>query len=289
MTTTVFFVAVTVGYYASLGWGAYKISIGAMSFGSLLAMLSLIGQIESPVRSISSLIPQWYAASASLERIGELAELERDNPPEKPASDWTAGISILNNFSAYLPRGSVVTVAGESGIGKSTLFKLLLGFETPGSGEIALLKEDGTRCALHSGTRSMFAYVPQVNLLMSGTIAQNIAFGNPVNSERLEKSAKQAELWGLIQSLPQGFHTELGENGYGLSEGEGQRVAIARALYADAEILLMDEGTSALDCETEKKVLENLKGMGRTIILISHREKAFEFSDMTIDLGRKEG
>ncbi len=300
MTSTMFFLAVTAGYYAALGWGAYKISVGAMTFGTLLAILNLIGQIESPVRSISSLVPQWYAASASLERIEELQNLETDLPPVLPQSDWNAidfscvsfayeGISILNNFSATVPRGSVVTVAGESGIGKSTLFKLLLGFETPGSGEIALLKEDGTRCALHSGTRSMFAYVPQVNLLMSGTIAQNIAFGNPVNSERLEKSAKQAELWGLIQSLPQGFHTELGENGYGLSEGEGQRVAIARALYADAEILLMDEGTSALDCETEKRVLENLKEMGRTIILISHRDKAFEFSDLTIDLGRKEG
>ncbi len=300
MTTTVFFVAVTAGYYASLGWGALKIAKGTMTVGTLFGMLSLIGQIESPVRSISSLLPQWFAASASLERIGELTKLEKDNPPEPSHADWTRidfscvsfgykGTSILNNFSASLPRGSVVTVAGESGIGKSTLFKLLLGFEKPESGEIVLIKEDGTKCALHSGTRSMFAYVPQVNLLMSGTIAQNIAFGNPVNFEKLEKSAKQAELWGVIQSLPQGFRTELGENGYGLSEGEGQRVAIARALYADAEIILMDEGTSALDSETEKKVLENLKAMGKTMILISHRDKAFEFSDRTIDLGRKRG
>ena len=301
MTTTVFFVAVTAGYYASLGWGAVKIAKGTMTVGTLFGMLSLIGQIEAPVRSISSLIPQWFAASASLERIGELKELERDNKPEKlDHTGWTAidfscvsfkyeETSILNNFSVSFPRGSVVTVAGESGIGKSTLFKLLLGFEKPESGEIALLKEDGTKCALHSGTRSIFAYVPQVNLLMSGTLAQNIAFGNPVNFEKLEKSAKQAELWGVIQSLPQGLHTELGENGYGLSEGEGQRVAIARALYADAEIVLMDEGTSALDSETEEKVLKNLKEMGKTIILISHREKAFEFSDLTIDLGRKRG
>ena len=300
MTSTVFFVAVTFGYYIALGWGAFKISRGLITFGTLTAVLELLGQIETPIRSISALIPQWFAASASLERINELRELEADEPKvmADELSDWDSidfscvsfkyeGISILNNFSASISRGSVVTVSGESGIGKSTLFKLLLGFEKADSGEIVLTKKDGTKCALGSGTRCMFAYVPQVNLLMSGTIAQNIAFGNLVNYERLEKCAKQAELEGVIQSLPQGFETSLGENGLGLSEGEGQRVAIARALYSNAEVLLMDEGTSALDNETEKKIMENIKATGRTCILISHRDGAFGISDRTIDLGRK--
>ena len=300
MTSTVFFVVVTFGYYIVLGWGAVKISRGIMTFGTLTAVLELIGQIETPVRTISSLIPQWFATSASIERITELKDIETDENAhdETEFSDWESidfscvsfkyeGISILDNFSVSIPRGSVVTVAGESGIGKSTLFKLLLGFEKAESGEITLVKKNGTKCALNSGTRCMFAYVPQVNLLMSGTIAQNIAFGNPVNYERLEKCAKQAELHGVIQSLPQGYHTTLFESGLGLSEGEGQRVAIARALYSNTEVLLMDEGTSALDNETEKKILENIKASGKTCILISHRDGAFGISDQTINLGRK--
>jgi len=300
MTSTMFFVAVTFGYYIALGWGAYKISRGILTFGTLTAVLELLGQIETPIRSISSLIPQWFAASASLERINELNTLEADEEQisAEDLSDWEridfscvsfnyGETGILNNFSASINRGSVVTVSGESGIGKSTLFKLLLGFEKANSGEIVLVKKNGTKYALGSGTRCMFAYVPQVNLLMSGTIAQNIAFGNLVNYERLEKCAKQAELDGVIRSLPRGFETQLGENGLGLSEGEGQRVAIARALYSGAEVLLMDEGTSALDNETEKKIMENIKASNRTCIMISHRDGAFGISDRTIDLGRK--
>ena len=300
MTSTMFFVAVTFGYYIALGWGAYKISNGLLSFGALTAVLELLGQVETPIRSISSLIPQWFAASASMERINELNMLETDADAvsEEEISDWEridfscvsfkyGETSILNDFSESIAKGSVVTVFGESGIGKSTLFKLLLGFEKANSGEIVLVKKNGTKCTLGSGTRCMFAYVPQVNLLMSGTIAQNIAFGNLVNYERLKKCAKQAELDGVIRSLPRGFETELGENGLGLSEGEGQRIAIARALYSGAEVLLMDEGTSALDSETEKKIMENIKASGRTCIMISHRDGAFGISDRTIDLGRK--
>lgn len=300
MTSTMFFVAVTFGYYIALGWGAFKISKGILSFGALTAVLELLGQIETPIRSISSLIPQWFAACASIERINEINMLEEDEQPvsERELTDWERidfscvsfkyeETSILNDFSESIEKGSVVTVFGESGIGKSTLFKLLLGFEKADSGEIVLVKKDGTRYALGSGTRCIFAYVPQVNLLMSGTIAQNIAFGNLVNYEKLEKCAKQAELDGVIQSLPQGYDTELLENGLGLSEGEGQRLAIARALYSGAEVLLMDEGTSALDSETEAKILRNIKDSGRTCVMISHRQGAFGISDKTIDLGRK--
>lgn len=300
MTSTAFFVAVTFGYYAALGWGAVKISKGLMTFGTLTAVLELIGQIESPIRNISSLVPQWFAASASLERIDELREMESDKPAAEQSelSDWKSidfscvsfkyeEISILDNFSLSVPRGSIVTIIGESGIGKSTLFKLLLGFIKADSGEIELVKKDGTKCALDSGTRRMFAYVPQVNLLMSGTIAQNIAFGNPVNYEKLLSCAKQAELEEVIRMLPRGFDTCLGENGLGLSEGEGQRVAIARALYCGADVLLMDEGTSALDSKTEKKIMENIKASGHTCIMISHRDGAFGISDTTVDLGRK--
>lgn len=300
MTSTMFFVAVTFGYYVALGWGALKISSGVMTYGTLTAVLELVGQIEAPIKNISSLIPQWFSATASLERINELKNLPSDDEPKKSEefSDWESidfscvsfkyeEISILNNFSCSIPKGSIVTVCGESGIGKSTLFKLLLGFIKADSGEIELTMKGGAKCALSSGTRRMFAYVPQVNLLMSGTIAQNIAFGNPVNYEKLEECAKQAELEGVIQSLPQGFDTLLGENGLGLSEGEGQRVAIARALYSDAEVLLMDEGTSALDSETEKKIMENIRELGLTCIMISHRSGAFCISERTIDLGRK--
>ncbi len=301
LTSTLFFSAVTLGYYVALGWGAYRISAGVITFGTLTAVLELIGQIESPIRSLSSLVPQWFSASASLERLDELNELQADRADEAPseeASDWERidfscvsfryeEISILNGFSASVPRGSVVALTGESGAGKTTVFKLLLGFLQANSGEITLVKKDGTKYFVNSGTRSMFAYVPQVNLLMSGTVAQNIAFGNLVDYEKLEKCAKMAELDGVVRSLPRGYETELGENGIGLSEGEGQRVAIARALYADKEVLLMDEGTSALDDATERKILRNIKNMGKTCIMISHRESVNDVADMTIDFGRK--
>lgn len=301
LTSTLFFSAVTLGYYVALGWGAYRISAGVITFGTLTAVLELIGQIESPIRSLSSLVPQWFSASASLERLDELFKMQDDRTDEAPseeASDWERidfscvsfryeEISILSGFSASVPRGSVVALTGESGVGKTTVFKLLLGFLQANSGEITLVKKDGTKYFVNSGTRNMFAYVPQVNLLMSGTVAQNIAFGNLVDYEKLEKCAKLAELDGVVRSLPRGYETELGENGIGLSEGEGQRIAIARALYADKEVLLMDEGTSALDDTTERKILRNIKDMGKTCIMISHRESVNDVADLTIDFGRK--
>ena len=192
---------------------------------------------------------------------------------------------ILTNSSFDIKKGCFVSLTGVSGGGKSTLFRLLLGLYDPSEGEINIVTENGKR-SIDATTRSLFAYVPQGNLLLSGTIADNIKFGcDNVTNDQLDKAAETACLKELIDSLPDGYNTVLGERGLGLSEGQVQRISIARALLSDAPILLLDECTSALDETTELKLLENIaKLTTKTVIFISHRNAALSICDQHLKL-----
>mgnify|MGYP002518564160 FL=1 len=150
------------------------------------------------------------------------------------------------------------------------MFKLLLGLYTPSQGELFF---DNSR-SIDASVRPMFSYVPQGNMIVSGTIKENITlFNSEIEEEKIIKAAKIAEIYDLISSLPDGFETALTERGGGLSEGQIQRLAIARALLFDAPILLLDESTSALDRSTEIKILNNIKSLtDKTVLFITHRK-----------------
>lgn len=291
LANTLLYVMFTSGYYAALVWGALQISVGAMTFGTLTAFLQIIQQIRIPFQNVSGLIPQYYSMQASAERLMEIEQMEEESfqpmllnlsefekdfqaiIAEQVSVSYEDGAPVLEQVSLRINKGDFAGIVGESGSGKSTLMKLLLQLITCEQGQLYFETAQG-KIPIHAGTRNAFSYVPQGNMIMSGTIRENITFCNDKTDESaICNAAKAAGIWEYIKTLPQGLDTMLSERGEGLSEGQIQRIAIARALLNDAPILLLDECTSSLDKETERSVLQNLKKMsGKTIICISHTE-----------------
>lgn len=300
LANTMVYVAFTAGYYAALAWGAFQIAAGALTFGKLTAFLQIIDQVKTPFRNMSGLVPQYYSMIGSAERLMELELLDDEETANiigEPSVIYNKMKSIvfknvwfgydkknvLEDFSVTIPKGTVTAVIGTSGAGKSTFLKLLLSLIKCDKGCIYLEMAD-QKLEINAGVRSMFSYVPQGNMILSGTIRENIAFaGKEVSEERIIAAAKVACIWEMIEELPEGLDTVLKERGAGLSEGQIQRIAIARAVLNDAPILLLDECTSALDEETEGKVIQNLKQLkNRTIICISHRPAVVEESELVL-------
>lgn len=287
------------GYYGVLIWGAFEVASGKLGIGTLFAFVELVAQLRNPLQNVSGILPQYYAAIASAERLRELEDMPEELPPadidkaalyEKMSAIKAQKLSfgyddreIIDRLDFTIKKGSICAVMGESGTGKSTLFKLLLGLYKPHSGRLLLECEDGEQ-EIDSSLRGLFSYVPQGDMILSGTIRENITFlSGDVSQQQIENAAKMAVIYDYIVSLPDGFDTVIGERGAGLSEGQLQRIAIARALLSDSPILLLDECTSALDNETELALLENLKAQkNKTVILITHRTAALDICDCVL-------
>ncbi len=273
----------------ALGWCGVGMLQGSLSYGTMTAVMQLVGQIRAPFVNVSSFIPQLTAIGASAERLMELEPLVKDRqaPGELPLfetlearnlcfryDDGEADVLVDGNFT--IARGDVAALTGLSGIGKSTLLKLLLGLYAPKSGRL-YGRCGGAEIPIDETTRPWFSYVPQGNHLMSGSIYQAVDFLHPgVHSQAQKERIRQACVLAcadeFITRLPQGYDTVLGEQGAGLSEGQLQRIAIARAIYRNAPVLLLDEATSALDAETERRLLENLRNQpGQTVLFVTHR------------------
>ena len=291
----------TIGYYAVLVWGAMQIANPevAFTFGTLTAFMQLISQLRMPLQNVSGLIPQYYSCIASAERLMEIEVIDNekaalsyeqlkkcDNEFKYILGDKVCfsygDDNVLNNCSFKIERGSMTAIMGESGTGKSTLFKLLLSLYQADSGSITFNGDT----AVDAAVRGMFAYVPQGNMIISGSIRENIAMCNPdISEEEIIKACKIAEIYDYIEALSNGIDTILSEKGSGLSEGQLQRIAIARAIVAQSPILLLDEATSALDKPTEAKVLKNIKDMAdKTVILVTHRTSNLNLCDNIINL-----
>lgn len=295
------YVAFNVSYYFALAYGAYKLSVGLMTYGTITAMLQLVGKIQTPFKNISGLVPQVLSIIASVERILEIEDLKEEPTTGKKVSrdiyekmnsiefknvdfEYDEGTKIIHNMNISIKKGETVVIAGESGSGKSTTVKLMLGILNKNAGEIFMDTEEG-KIPLGIDTRELFAYVPQGNLILSGTIRENIAFAcENATDEEIIKAAKIAQIWDFISSLENGLDTELGEKGLGLSEGQLQRLSIARAILYDAPILLLDESTSALDSITESNFLSAVKELtNKTCIIVSHKKAAFDVCDKVIN------
>ena len=287
----------TVGYYTILIWGAGMISSGFITYGTLMAFLQLVSQLRAPLQNVSGIMPQYYSALASAERLMEIEKGQDDMAPvsadklEKikksfsglEVKDITFAYKnelILKNCSFEAEKGKITAITGESGSGKSTIFKIILGLYEPQNGDITV----NGNIPLDTSLRGLFAYVPQGNMVLSGTIRENITLCNEsVSREDLIKAAKAAEIYELISSMPEGFDTVISERGGGLSEGQIQRISIARALLTDAPVLLLAEATSALDEATETKVLSNIKALnGKTVLFVTHRNTSLKVCDKII-------
>ena len=292
-----FFAVMTFGYYCALVWCAYNISIGLMTVGTLTAILQLFDQLQSPFGELSTVIPRVYRMIASAERIIELEEISEDKEGQTLLCDdfqcvrldnvsfsYEDSGKIIHNFSHSFNKGELAVVGGLSGIGKSTLMKLIMGILIPYEGKVVICDGD-EEYICNASTRHNFAYVPQGNMIMSGTLRQNVTFfDDSVTDDAVIDACRDACIYDYITSLPLGLDTILGEGGAGMSEGQVQRIAIARALCTGASVILLDEATSALDEETEYRVLTNIKNSGRTCIAISHKQCAFDLSDSIITL-----
>lgn len=282
------------GYYGVLVWGAAQIATGAMTIGTLVYFLQLISILRAPLQNISGVMPKYYSTVASAERLIELEKLENEkqnttseiyNFKEIICKDLTFAYTneiVLRQNNFTIKNGTITAITGRSGSGKSTLFKLLLGLFPATGGNLSF----DTTIAIDETTRHMFAYVPQGNMIISGTIRDNISLcDDSINEERIINAAQTAAIYDFIKSLPNGLDTMISERGQGLSEGQIQRIAIARALLSDAPIILLDEATSALDEQTETQLLNNLKNLtDKTILFITHRNTSLNVCDKVLYL-----
>lgn len=292
-----------VGSVFAIFFGAYRILMGTMTYGTVTAMIQLVNQVQTPFASLSGVMPQYFSMIASAERIMELDNLpdeidynSNDCDRNKIYSSLKAiefeNISfkydrdiILDNTSLTIEKGDFVAIMGISGIGKSTLLKLLLGVFNTQTGGIYIDCSDG-RIPVDRHTRKLFTYVPQGNMLISGTIRDNLTFVNDdVTEQEIEAAIRISCAKQFIDELPMGIETVIGEKGLGLSEGQVQRLAIARSILSKAPVLLLDEATSALDEDTEKQFLTNLREMNNvTCIIVSHKKAALEICNKHIQI-----
>lgn len=298
----------------------YGILTDTMSYGTLVGITQLIAQIQQPFANITGYFPQFFAMLSSAERLMEVEQFadESTEPPYSlahvqqfyeqslcsvvlehvdytyyPASQELSNLEkknipvVLKDVSLSIQKGDYVAVTGHSGCGKSTLLKLLMCLYHPDSGRLFLQDTDGTQHPMDARWHRLFAYVPQGNQLMSGTIREAVTFasGGAFQEEKFRRALQIACADEFVDKLEHGMDTPLGENGTGLSEGQMQRLAVARAIYADSPILLLDESTSSLDVPTERKLLENLKAMtDKTVIIVTHRGQVLSICDREIQM-----
>jgi ATP-binding cassette subfamily B protein len=285
----------------------FRILAGAMSYGTFTAVLQLINQVQNPITNLSGFLPRYYAMLASADRLIEAEQfVEDDRTPavadvERFYREEFRGLQLkdacftyrigrespqlLNGLDLTIRKGEYVAFTGPSGCGKSTVLKLLMCLYPLDSGARNVMSTTGD-LPLTAGWRGLYAYVPQGNQLMNGTIRDVVTFGDQDAADKDEAIYRALEIAcadQFVRELPDGLDTMLGERGAGLSEGQMQRIAVARAIYSDRPVLLLDEATSALDDATEKQLLKNLRAMtDRTVIIVTHRSAVLDVTDTEI-------
>ena len=275
----------TLVQYAAMGYCIWRLWQGHMILDTMTFFLQQRGTLQNAFSGLVGQIPRLLGGSVAAERIRELTDLPQDPVPtdevptpwcrirlEKVSAAYEDGVKVLEDITLEAGPGEVIALVGPSGKGKTTLLRLLLGLMQPLGGVMELTDARGTVHTLGTRTRRYFSYVPQGNTLLAGSIAENLRLVDPnASDEQIIAALEGACAWDFVSQMPGGIHAELGEGGLGLSEGQAQRIAIARALMRKAPAMVLDEITSALDMETEQKVLSYLMNLGITCIVSTHR------------------
>lgn len=304
---------VTIGftgsYLVALAWAMFQLKDGLITYGVLIAFTQLVGKIQRPLEDMARILPSLVNSLTSSERLIELEELplENDDYDDNDDDNGAFGVRftdvtfrypnmsgkhclnrkiVFDNFSYDFTPGSFTAILGPTGAGKTTILRLMLALVESQKGEVGIYGDSGNPKTVTPQMRKFFSYVPQGNTLFSGTIRDNLLFGNPnATAEQMYEALRLANA-EFVSSLPDGLYTRCGELGGGLSEGQAQRIAIARAILRPCKILLLDEATSALDIDTEREVLTRIKNhfADTTIIFVTHRLSAVDFATNELKL-----
>ena len=289
------------GYMLAFVWGAYGLRTGAITFGVMTSFLQLVGQIQQPILSLLGAFPSIIYSTASIDRLKEMehGEEKQSCDGEDITTRTLLGIrmdnvtfryakgdrEVMSNFSHDFRPGTKTAILGTTGAGKTTLFRLILNFIQPDSGEVTFYGNGFTHAADKS-MRKNVVFVPQGNTLISGTIRNNLLMAKPDASDEELHTALHTSCADFVFDLPQGIDTVLSEHGGGLSEGQAQRIAIARGLLRPGAVFLLDEISSALDEDTERELFSRLFAArpSTTILLITHRKKVASLCDERLEI-----
>ena len=278
--------------FAAFGYCLFRLWTHSITYGTMTLFLQQRSNLSGAFSSLVSIIPAFLNSSVSAHRIRELVELPREvHIPESSELDqyaekgfsvqmrdlrfaYAEGTDVITKSEFVAKPGEIVALVGPSGEGKTTMIRLILGLVCPQEGQAVIRACDGREVTMNAETRHLFAYVPQGNTILSGTIAENMrTVKEDASDEEIVQALKLSCAWDFVEKMPGGINARVGERGRGLSEGQAQRIAIARAILRDAPVLLLDEATSALDVTTERQVLRNIitQRPNKTCIVTTHR------------------
>lgn len=285
------------GYIVAFAYGAMQVAAKVITFGTMSVFMTLVNRIQAPIMQLAQQIPKVVNILASAGRVIELQEIAEEEKKEEHIEAKTLGLkvdgltfgyskeTVIEDASFEIRPGEAVAIVGESGIGKTTLVRIIMSFLNPVSGSLEFYNENGQSEEANAGIRKYISYVPQGNTLFSGTIRENIRMGNiEATEEEMLDALRMASGYDFVMELENGLDTIIGERGHGLSEGQAQRIAIARTLVRKAPFMILDEATSALDEATEQKVIDGLNNLipKPTCLIITHRRSILQYCDREI-------
>lgn len=287
-------------YFIVFAWGAISLVSGTITFGTMTALLQLFNKIKGPLSSLMGCYTPIITAIAAAERLMKLENIELEqeyldskltvsDSPYIAFNNISFGYNnnnILKDISFDINPGEIIALVGPSGQGKTTILRLLLSLIKPNQGNLYIGNSE-IKEQIYKNHRELISYIPQGNTLFSGTVRENITYGNATASEdEIYEACNKSCSLEFINKLENKLDTKLGEKGMGISEGQAQRIAIARALLRKKPILILDEATSSLDPKTEINVLKAIKELDNkpTCIIITHRPSALEICDRVLRL-----
>ena len=296
-SSTVLSLGFQIGYITAFAYGALQISRKLITYGTMSVFLTLVNRVQSPIIGLAQQIPRIAAILASAGRVMELQSIPLEEKLGDNIDSETIGLKINKLTFGYtdetvfedvtldIKPGEFVAIIGESGIGKTTLVRIIMSFMGALKGDVSFYNSKGDMEKANASTREFIAYVPQGNTLFSGTLRENIRMGNlDATEEEMWDALKLAAGYDFVKGLPDGLDTLIGERGHRLSEGQAQRIAIARAFVRKSPFLILDEATSALDMDTEQRVIEGLRNLTPrpTCLIITHRKSILKYCNREI-------
>lgn len=311
-SSTIMGLSFQLGYLAAFAYGAVQISVSAITYGTMSVFLSLVNRVQAPIMGLAKMMPQVVSVLASAGRVMEIESIPQEErladtlatEQEQGAGMLPLGIgvrvanltfgytdeTVFENISLDIRPGEFVALIGESGIGKTTLVRIIMSFTSALEGNVEFYNSLGDTVPANAGTREFIAYVPQGNTLFSGTIRENLRMGNLLaTEEEMWEALRLASGEEFVRELPGELDCVIGERGHGISEGQAQRIAIARAFVRHSPFLILDEATSSLDEQTELKVLQGLMQLNPkpTCLIITHRRSILTICDREIKIENK--